>query len=183
MCRKAIIIVLSLVAFTATGCGTMHIRTNKPGAAIYVDGRPVGTGDAEVDGTGFPKTSVIRVEYKGKVVERTVKRHFTTKTAIVGLFTYFTGFLWAWDFPDHVAIRFAEEKAAEVGGWDTPSGGDVWSKPMFAPPKKPEPPAKAKGQSHKAQPESSKKEKPKVAPKKTKSEPDDPWKKPIRTDT
>lgn len=128
--KQALLMCLTLLV-CASGCGTMLVDTNRADAEIYLDGVHIGTGQGEADATGFPKTSVIRVEAGGEVIERRVKRRFTTKTAIVGLFTYLTGFLWAWDFPDRVSIHFSKRQHDVRSGWGPSNPTDSWSQPLY----------------------------------------------------
>jgi hypothetical protein len=115
-----------------------HIRTNVHDANIYVDGQYAGTGQAEIKRMGFSKTSSVRVEHQGVVVHRELKREFTVNTAIVGLFTYCTGFFWAWEYPSEIHFLLSHKKSPDHGNWSSGRGGYDWSKPMYTPPEKTE---------------------------------------------
>jgi hypothetical protein len=129
---------LASVMLGLSGCGGTHIRTNVHDANIYVDGQYVGTGKAEIKRMGFSKTSSVRVEHQGVVVHRELKREFTVNTAIVGLFTYCTGFFWAWEYPSEIHFLLSHKKAPDHGNWSSGRGGYDWSKPMYTPPEKTE---------------------------------------------
>jgi hypothetical protein len=169
MLPKQILLTCATILVCATGCGTMLVETNRADAEIYLDGVHIGTGRGEADATGFPKTSVIRVESDGEVIERHVKRRFTTKTAIVGIFSYFTGFLWAWDFPDRVSIHFSDRRPQKASGWGPSTTQDSWSQPYYTTPEHKD------GKTKKEAPKESLKP---IQPKPLKSDAD-PWKQPL----
>jgi hypothetical protein len=127
-------------ALLVTGCGHVTVVTNDKQAAIYADGRLVGRGEAELEGrTGFPRTMTVKVKSNGTTVERKVKRRFTATTFVIGIFTYMTGWLWGWQYPENVVILLPEG-GESGGGWDearspwdvAPSG---WDAPQGAEPK------------------------------------------------
>ena len=176
MGRLTQIFLISLVAFLATGCGTMHIRTNQENADIYLDGKYLGTGSAKISSMGTPKTSVVRVEHKGQVAERRVKREFTVKTVLFGLFSYGTGLFWAWDFPDEVFVHMEKAPKEVIGGWGEPLGGDSWSQPMY----KAKPQTKKPKQETKEVESTAKQKKEPASNVGSKTGTPDPWKKPIQ---
>ena len=54
---------VSAVALAIAGCGSTQIVTNDRSAQIYVDGEPVGRGEAEITKRGAPDS--ITVEVRG----------------------------------------------------------------------------------------------------------------------
>ena len=122
---------ITAVAVLAVGCRTMVVKTNHPDAAIYVDEELVGYGEAKVRAMGTPKSSVVKVVHNGQSVERKIKRTFTVKTAVAGLFTYGTGFFWGWEYPEAMTIRL--ELHPENQGWATglTTGSNPWTTPMY----------------------------------------------------
>ncbi len=108
----------------ASGCGTTQVITNEPRARIFVDGEMVGRGRGEVSQRGVPHTAEVVVKAPdGRSARARMKRSFTGWTFVIGLFTYATGFIWAWEYPDLVDVPL-EDRA--VRGWDASPADDPW---------------------------------------------------------
>lgn len=135
------LLTLVVGASALAGCAHTHIETNDPHARIYVDGELVGRGSADFDDhMGLPGEMVIEVKTPSQKVERVVEREFTVTTFVVGLLTYCTGWLWAWEYPDTVVVMLPEvsgstgeageergsswDAAPRTSAWDAPPGGD-----------------------------------------------------------
>lgn len=134
---RRVLVPLALGASVLAGCAHTRIETNDPQARIYVDGELLGRGSAEVDDPmGFPGQMVVEVRTASHKVERVVEREFTLTTFVVGLFTYCTGWLWAWEYPDTVVVMLPEaqrssgDAAGERGSsWDEPPRTSTWDAP------------------------------------------------------
>ena len=70
---------------------------------------------------GTPKRSEIRVEHNGESRTRVVSRNFTIATFGLGLVSLYTGFIWAWEFPEDIEMQ------APMGHRLT---GDPWLMPL-----------------------------------------------------
>lgn len=131
-----------LLGVTAIACGHTQIVTSHPGAAIWVDGVQLGNGAAEVRRTGFPDSMHVRVEYRGESVERSVRRSFTMTTLVAGFFTYFSGWAWAWQYPESIYVPIEVGAAAEEGDPWAPGGSDdPWMRPLAGARPQPVPPS------------------------------------------
>lgn len=114
-------------------CGTTMIICPESKAEIYLDNEYVGQGIAEVKSIGFPHTADLEARRGGRVIGKTtMSRSFTFGTFCIGLVTYYTGFIWAWYYPDDVTIPIYanympgnEYKSL----WDH-SDESIWSKPI-----------------------------------------------------
>lgn len=118
---------LLVVGLGLAGCGLTTIVTNDKDARIYADGRYLGKGEARYTGrTGFPRSMKVTVKTPSAKVERVVKREFTATTAVLGMITYATGWLWAWQYPETVMVVLPQGAKAEGSGWDeAPSPWDA----------------------------------------------------------
>ena len=115
-------------------CGHSQLRATQPDVKLYVDGDLVGKGTAEVKRMGFPKSVVVEARRGSAVVARQeISRRFTFSTAILGFVTLYTGFFWAWQYPDVVEIFVPEttvprdalspwERGPSLSPWDQPYG-------------------------------------------------------------
>ena len=99
-----------IICFATAGCSHTRIMTNDPAAKIYVNGAFVGTGHGKLKQMGLPKTATIEVKSNGRVHRRSVERNFTILTLVVGFFTVYTGWIWAWEYPDSVWVNLPENK-------------------------------------------------------------------------
>jgi hypothetical protein len=127
---KAACLILAAALLVATaGCGTARIYTNDPDARIYVDGRMVGKGQGEIRRRGMPGSSTIVVKTAdGRRTTKQIRRRFTGTTFVIGLFTYATGFLFAWEYPDEfVAVEQPAASAPATSDWG--AGADDWNQP------------------------------------------------------
>ena len=124
-----------LVGFAALsiGCGTMNVKTNHPDAQIFLDGEYLGTGEVEVRSMGTPKTSTLTVVHNGQTAERTIRRSFTATTLVAGFFTYASGWIWGWEYPNEVVV---ELKLEEQKGWSAyhQQARDPWGTPNYEAP-------------------------------------------------
>lgn len=141
MRRAAHTLALAAVACVAlAACGTTRIHTNDPNAQIYVNGRYVGKGTAEVRQRGVAGSANVLVKSSdGRRATRSMRRRFTGTTVLIGLVTAYTGFLWAWEYPDEVYVPLEEPVSTrKTSGWE--STEDMWTSPPagWTPP--PEPP-------------------------------------------
>src|SRR6185369_14094382 len=74
-----------------------------PSARIWANGQLVGRGHAQIQRTGFPETTAIRVETEdGRKETTTVKRSVTGLTVLGALFTYGTCLIFCWQYPETV---------------------------------------------------------------------------------
>ena len=106
----------------ATGCHRMMtIKADNPNASIYFDGVYLGKGKAKVTRMGTPKRSEIRVEHHGESRTKVVSRDFTLVTLGLGLVSLYTGFFWAWEFPEDIELQ------APSGSMQ---GDNPWLKPL-----------------------------------------------------
>lgn len=106
------------------GCGHVRIQTNEPDARIYANGVFLGKGYAELPHRMGPPAS-IQITAKGEnaMVSRTIRREITVVTLAFGLYSYFTSFVWGWQYPELVTLTLPRPEAA--GGWeDAPSPWD-----------------------------------------------------------
>ncbi len=111
-------------------CSHTLISTNDHRAKIFVDGQYIGTGSGKIKRVGFPKTSNILVKSTRGKKQQKIEREFTLRTMLAGAFSYFTGFLWAWEFPEHVMIMLPTG-AAGCSVWDKEckgGAGSVWDR-------------------------------------------------------
>jgi len=126
---------LLLLCLTVVACGTTEIRTGDPTAAIFVDGEHIGDGSASITRTGLPRSSDVTVKRNGQpVATREVSRRFTAVTLLAGLFTAYTGFIWAWQYPDEVVFDLPAARPG-AAGWDAVSAWEkkvpsAWDKPL-----------------------------------------------------
>lgn len=107
----------SLVMMMGAGCGHTRIVATEAHARIYVNGQLVGRGEAEMARTGFPQRSEIEARGASGRAHRSVRRQFTLTTFVAGMFTYFTGWLWAWQYPEEITLVLPVP-ATKAGGWD-----------------------------------------------------------------
>jgi len=98
-------LLIVLVLFLFSGCGTTTLMVTDPEAEIYVNQVYKGKGDARVPRMGPPKTLHVEARLHGRLAgEEAVKRKFDFVTFLAGYFTYGTGFIWGWRFPETVVI-------------------------------------------------------------------------------
>jgi hypothetical protein len=131
MSRAAVIAAVAAALVLVAGCGTTTIIANDRNARIYVNGVMVGKGTAEVRQRGMPSSSSVVVKTAdGRESSTRMKRRFTGTTFVIGLFTYATGWLLAWEYPDAVFVEVEPAEEAPAGpGWGDGGGGDAWSRP------------------------------------------------------
>jgi hypothetical protein len=106
MRNKQYIWFIPLIWALASSClGTTEIVCEDPGAEIYVNKRYEGQGTAKIQRMGTPRDFEIEARKSGRVVAETnVSREFTWNTFFIGLFTYYTGFYWAWYLPRDIYL-------------------------------------------------------------------------------
>ena len=138
---RSTLLTLVVGASALAGCAHTRIETSDPQARIYVDGELVGRGSVDYDAhMGLPGEMVVEVKTPSQKVERVVEREFTVTTFVVGLLTYCTGWVWAWEYPDTVVVMLPEapgasgeasdergsswDAAPRASAWDAPPGGD-----------------------------------------------------------
>ena len=127
-----ITVVLIAALLLATSCGHSRIFTDDPNARIYVNGKYLGKGEAEISTTGTPRSARILIKStNGERTRKTVSRKFTATTFFLGVFSYMTGFYWAWQYPDTIYVRSAVRRGSNTGAssWDAPPSGTDWSAP------------------------------------------------------
>lgn len=125
-------LLLLLAALALAGCGHVRIQTNDPEARIYANGAYVGKGEAEVPRRmGPPASMEITVKGANATVTRVIRREITVVTAVFALYSYFTSFLWAWQYPQEVMVALPVRPGSgwseEPSGWDVPPSG--WDAP------------------------------------------------------
>ena len=69
----------------------------------------MGQGEIELRRLGFPETSTVKVEHNGHVETRTINRSMTLTTVGLGVISMYTGFLWAWEYPDRVDFQVTSQ--------------------------------------------------------------------------
>ena len=120
--RRALPLLLALVA---AGCGTTQIITTEPTARIFVDGRAIGRGQAEIDKRGTPATAQVVIQTEdGRRERQLIHRRFTGTTFLFGLFTYGVCLIACWEYPDAVFIPLPAPRAVLH-----PGEGDPWLSP------------------------------------------------------
>lgn len=108
-----------LFALLSMGGCTTYVRTNDPAVRLYLDDAQVGVGEAEISRLGMFGDAVLRAEAPdGRRVEVVLERRFTWVTAVLGLFSYGTGFVWAWQYPERIWLQVPEGSG---GGWGPPT--------------------------------------------------------------
>lgn len=113
--------------FFLSSCGTTKITAGNQDADIYLDSRKIGKGSAEIPQTGIPAKRTLTAKYNGGVIgSMEIKRRFTATTAVAGLFTFYTGFIWAWQYPDMVFIPTEPVEKTKKNSWDEPPS--KWNK-------------------------------------------------------
>ena len=123
---------VALLAFGSVtllcGCGRTVIMTNNPQARIYVDGQLKGNGVAKITKRGFPRTAHVVIKSNGETVRRSIEREFTGMTFLLGMISYATGFLWAWEYPESVIIQLPMDhpRKSKRSGWDKAPAGSNW---------------------------------------------------------
>ncbi len=122
-------VALLLISSLLLACGHTLITTGNRQDHIYIDGESMGKGSAEVKRMGFPESVNVEVRRDGEVVQRqTLQRNFTFATLVVGLFTMYTGFIWAWQYPKKVELLVPElDRATRGSSWDR-FEGSPWDK-------------------------------------------------------
>lgn len=109
--RNWILIVWGLLLLS--GCGTTTLMVSDPDADIYVNQVYKGRGDVKIPRMGPPKTLHVEARLHGKLAgEKVIKRKFDFLTFLTGYFTYGTGFIWGWRFPETVLITIAKDPGA-----------------------------------------------------------------------
>ena len=122
--RPALPLLVMVLGLSA--CGHTTIVTNDRSAKIYADGEFLGLGEARyASRTGIPRSMTITVKTPYAKVEREVSREFTATTAVLGAFTYMTGWFWGWQYPESVIVMLPE-RAAEGSGWD--AAASAWDR-------------------------------------------------------
>ncbi len=112
--------------FISTGCHRMMtIKTNQPDSDIYVNGDHIGQGTATIKRMGFPETTVIKVEHGGQVETYTISRTMTLSTIGLGVISMYTGFLWAWEYPESLDIDLPEQPVEK----NVVSESESWTNP------------------------------------------------------
>ena len=116
--QRSLVLALCVAAIScAVGCGATTIRTNDRNAAIYVNGKEVGKGQARIARRGGPAAIEIRVQSKdGTEVTQVVKREFSPALGFL--------ILWGWAFPPEVKVELPN---VIKSGWS--KGGDPWERP------------------------------------------------------
>ena len=85
------------------GCGTTQIVTDDSTARIWANGQLIGRGHAQLQKTGMPETTSIRVQADdGREQVTTVKRSVTALTVLGALLTYGGCFIFCWEYPNMV---------------------------------------------------------------------------------
>jgi hypothetical protein len=132
-----------LLLFTAVvmlfGCSRTIIRAEDPDAGIYMDDRYLGTGTANIASIGPPNTANIELKIDDEVVGQAfMSRSFNWKTILFGLCSYYTGFYWAWYYPEeqHVSLYSKHRKFKNSGlsesVWTHPENS-IWMQPVGRP--------------------------------------------------
>jgi hypothetical protein len=111
---------LGLIALLTlvTACGHTIIRSDSPGAKIYLDGELLGKGEVDIKRTGLPGSAEIKVKHNGQTVSRTISRKFTLSTLFTGFFSLYTGWIWGWQYPEEVYIRAPGSIERTCSLWD-----------------------------------------------------------------
>ena len=131
--KKLKVLNLCLLLLLVCSCGTTKIICPESNAEIYLDNSYVGQGTAKVKSVGFPHTAYLEARKGGRVIGKTtMSRSFTFNTFLIGLCTYYSGFIWAWYYPDDVTIPvYSGYKSGfdNKSPWDN-SEESIWSQPI-----------------------------------------------------
>ena len=134
------LILISSVALI--GCASpTRIHYPDPHSEIYVDGELLGIGDAQLSKMGPSRTAKIKIKKNGELVTtKLIAREFTVSSFFIGIVTYYTGFYWAWFYPDEVNIPLVKRSThvqqengtfqPEPSIWADPSQS-IWSQPIY----------------------------------------------------
>ena len=118
------LISLIFLLLISTGCHRMMtIKTNHPEADIYVNGDHVGQGTVTLKRMGLPETAVIKVEHGDQVETRTISRTMTLSTVGLAVISAYTGFLWAWEYPETLDVNLPSRSVEKMGPYD----GESWT--------------------------------------------------------
>ena len=113
----------------AVGCGTTQVFTDDPTARIWANGQLVGRGRAQLQRTGLPETTAIRVETDdGRNETTTVKRSVTPLTVLGAFFTYGTCLIFCWQYPETVWASLSSGPRAAGPSYNT-IARDPWLDP------------------------------------------------------
>ena len=133
--RPQLLTALAVAVALGTGGCTAQIRADRPDARIYLDGEYIGTGSAEASSMGLPGEVVFTVEADGQKRDNPVRRSFRVGTFVAGMFTYATGWLWAWQLPAEVQLLSPERRAAGSSPWVKGAGfASPWRRAVVAAP-------------------------------------------------
>ena len=100
-----------ILSIFLSACGTTQLISMRGNPDIYVNGEYKGKGRAEIKRMGFPKKITVTAKSNSEVIgEITTRRSFDIVTLIAGFYSLYTGFLWAWRFPETVMIPVDESK-------------------------------------------------------------------------
>lgn len=123
---KALILLLMVVLLYFSSC-TTHLQVQgHPGANIYVNNTLSGRGTINLPRLGIPKrVQITAYEGSQKIAEQEIRRRFTFGTLMLGLSTYYTGFIWGWAYPANISIH----SNYKVQSWDSPPTQSRWDNP------------------------------------------------------
>ena len=117
-----ILFLYSLAAILLSSCGTTTIISSAPQDDIYINQVFKGTGTAKIVRMGPPSKSHIEERKMGRTVgEITAKRNFDVITFLLGCYTYGTGFILCWRYPQTITIPCVVRPA-----WD--DAGKAWTR-------------------------------------------------------
>ena len=133
MKARFILLFLSCLILLSS-CGTTQLLVLEPNTDIYIDGNKRGTGKVTIQRMGPPHRIHVTAVRNGETVGAIdVRRKIDAVTVLFGLCTYYTGFLFAWRYPDLVMIpstpvnNNSYDKQKRVSQWDLPPGSS-WDK-------------------------------------------------------
>jgi hypothetical protein len=122
-------LLLGVAVLGAGGCGTTQVFTDDPTARIWANGQLVGRGHAQLQRTGLPETTAIRVETEdGRNETTTVKRSVTPLTVLGAFFTYGTCLIFCWQYPETVWASLSSGSRATGPSYST-RARDPWLDP------------------------------------------------------
>lgn len=123
------ILSLALLLLFSSCSTTLLIVDNNPKAEIYMNGKYLGNGQAEIKRNGRPKKATFETKYNGEITGKHItKRKFTLVTALVGIYTYGIGFIFLWQFPNEIHLPcdtpYVKEKKSSdtISPWDQSPG-------------------------------------------------------------
>lgn len=119
-------VIILLVPFIITSCGTSYILTDK-GHDIFINGEYRAKEKVEIKRNGAPKKLNITIKNDNNLInEGVIKRRFTIKTGIITYFFNIVGLLTTWQFDKEYYFE-GQQKPQEENIWEKdPDKKGIW---------------------------------------------------------